>query len=263
MKKSVTVVIPAYNAEATLEKAVQSVLDQTVQVESIIIVNDGSKDNTLKIAENLKEKAISFEDSPEIKVISIENSGVSHARNVGIKAAKTEYIAFLDSDDSWHKEKIKKQLQVFEANKDAALVSTSSTVKNKFSGKTKLIAYWHLLIRNHVITSSAMSKTTILQPLLFDETLKRAEDYNLWLKIGKKGSLYFIDEKLVFFADKRTFGQTGLSKDYHALSRDELRGFIKLYKTHYLNIFQFIFGFSMSCIKYARKCILMTIYKYN
>ena len=252
MKKSVTVVIPAYNAEATLEKAVQSVLDQTVKVESIIIVNDGSKDNTLKIAENLKEKAISLEDS-----------GVSHARNVGIKAAKTEYIAFLDSDDSWHKEKIEKQMQVFEANKDAVLVSTSSTVKNKFSGKTKLIAYWHLLIRNHVITSSAMSKTSILQPLLFDETLKRAEDYNLWLKIGKKGSLYFIDEKLVFFADKRTFGQTGLSKDYHALSRDELRGFIKLYKIHYLNIFQFIFGFSMSCIKYARKCILMTIYKHN
>ena len=263
MKKSVTVVIPAYNAEATLEKAVQSVLDQTVQLESIIIVNDGSKDNTQKIAEDLKSKAALSGDAPVINVISIENSGASHARNVGIKAANTEYIAFLDSDDSWQQEKIEKQLQVFEAYKDAALVSTSSTVKCKFTGKTKLIAYWHLLIRNHVITSSAMSKASILQSLLFDETLKRAEDYNLWLKIGKQGSLYFIDEKLVFFADKRTFGQTGLSKDYHALSQDELRGFIKLYKTHYLNIFQFVFGFSMSCIKYARKCILMTIYKYN
>ena len=263
MNKSVSVVIPAYNAEKTLEKAVQSILDQTVQVETIIIVNDGSKDRTQEIADNLKEKAQSLKDSPEIKVISIENSGASHARNVGIKEAKTEYIAFLDSDDSWHPEKIEKQLQVFEANADAVLVSTSSTVKTKFSCRTKIISYWHLLIRNHVITSSAMAKTSILKSLLFDETLKRAEDYNLWLKIGKEGSLYFIDEKLVFFADKRTFGQTGLSKDYHALSRDELRGFIKLYKTHYLNLLQFLFGFSMSCIKYARKCILMTIYKHK
>ena len=165
MNKSVSVVIPAYNAEKTLEKAVQSILDQTVQVETIIIVNDGSKDRTQEIADNLKEKAQSFNDSPEIKVISIENSGASHARNVGIKEAKTEYIAFLDSDDSWHPEKIEKQLQVFEANTDAVLVSTSSTVKTKFSGRTKIISYWHLLIRNHVITSSAMSKTSILKSL--------------------------------------------------------------------------------------------------
>ncbi len=129
MKESVTVVIPAYNAESTLEKAVQSVLDQTVQVESIIIVNDGSKDNTLKIVEDLKAKAALSDGAPAIKLISIENSGASHARNVGIKAAKTEYIAFLDSDDSWHAEKIEKQLQVFAEHKDAALVSTSSTVK--------------------------------------------------------------------------------------------------------------------------------------
>lgn len=263
MKESVTVVIPAYNAESTLEKAVQSVLEQTVPVETIIIVNDGSKDGTLKIAESLKEKSAISANAPEIKIISTENSGVSHARNTGIKAASTEFIAFLDSDDSWHAEKIEKQIQIFAEHKDASLVSTSSTVKKSFSGKTKLISYWHLLIRNHVITSSAMARTAVLQSLLFDETLKRAEDYNLWLKIGKTGKLYFIDEELVFFADKRTFGQTGLSKDYHALSRDELRGFIKLYKAHTLNIFQFAFGFCMSCIKYARKCILMFIYEHK
>ena len=132
MKESVTVVIPAYNAESTLEKAVQSVLAQTVPVETIIIVNDGSKDGTLKLAESLKEKSAISANAPEIKIISTENSGVSHARNTGIKAASTEFIAFLDSDDSWHAEKIEKQLQVFAEHKDAALVSTSSTVKKSF-----------------------------------------------------------------------------------------------------------------------------------
>ena len=173
MKESVTVVIPAYNAESTLEKAVLSVLEQTVPVETIIIVNDGSKDGTLKLAESLKEKSAISANAPEIKIISTENSGVSHARNTGIKAASTEFIAFLDSDDSWHAEKIEKQLQIFAEHKDAALVSTSSTVKKSFSGKTKLIGYWHLLIRNHVITSSAMARTAVLQCLLFDESLKR------------------------------------------------------------------------------------------
>ena len=95
MKESVTVVIPAYNAESTLEKAVQSVLEQTVPVETIIIVNDGSKDGTLKLAESLKEKSAISANAPEIKIISTENSGVSHARNTGIKAASTEFIAFL------------------------------------------------------------------------------------------------------------------------------------------------------------------------
>lgn len=263
MKKDVTVIIPAYNAEKTLEKAVQSVLNQTTAVKSIIIINDGSSDDTLKVAESIKNEFLSLQNAPEIKIISIENSGVSHARNIGIQMAETEFIAFLDSDDSWHPEKIEKQMSIFETNKDTVLVSTSSTVKNKFSHKTKVVSYYKLLIRNHVITSSALVRSSIVKSFLFDETLKRAEDYNLWLKLGKQGKLYFLDEKLVFFADKRTFGQTGLSKDYHALSRDELRGFIKLYKSHILNIFQFIFGFSMSCIKYIRKCILMYIYKHK
>lgn len=259
MKKSVTVIIPAYNAEQTLEKAVESVFEQTCKVEKIIIIDDGSKDKTLQIAESLKDKSLLSKDLPEINVISIKNSGVSHARNIGIKESNTIYISFLDSDDSWHSQKIEKQLKIFEENKDVALVSTSSTVKNRFSNKIKIISYWHLLMRNHVITSSAMAKTSTLKSILFDEDLKRAEDYNLWLKIGKTGKMFFIDEKLVFFADKQTFGQTGLSKDFHALSKDEMRGFIKLVKNRTITPLQFLFAFAMSCIKYIRKCIIMFI----
>lgn len=261
MKAPVTVIIPAYNAEKTIEKAIQSIFSQTCQVEKIIVIDDGSTDNTLNIVKSLSENARNQKDFPQLDVIAIQNSGVSHARNIGIKASATMYTAFLDSDDAWHKEKIEKQMKAFENYPDATLVSTSSTVKKHFSNKTKIISFTHLLMRNHVITSSAISKTETLKLFLFDEELKRAEDYNLWLKLATKGQLIFIDEELVFFADKRTFGQSGLSKDFHALSRDELRGFIKLKKSHTINVFQFLFAFSMSCIKYLRKCIIVYLSK--
>lgn len=257
MKAPVTVIIPAYNAEKTLEKAIQSIFAQTYPVEKITVIDDGSTDRTLSIAQSLSENARNNEGAPEIKIIASENSGVSHARNLGIKASETLYTAFLDSDDAWHNEKIEKQIKAFEKYPEASLVSTSSTVKKHFSNKTKIISFTHLLMRNHVITSSAMAKTETLKLFLFDEELKRAEDYNLWLKLATKGQLVFIDEELVFFADKRTFGQSGLSKDFHALSRDELRGFIKLKKSHTINIFQFLFAFCMSCVKYVRKCIIV------
>ena len=91
----ISVIIPAYNAAGTLPAAVESVLAQTVRELELIIVNDGSKDETLKIAEGYREK-YSF-----IKVISRENGGAAAARNAGLAAAEGEYIAFLDADDSY------------------------------------------------------------------------------------------------------------------------------------------------------------------
>ena len=250
---SVTVIIPAYNAEKTITSALESIFAQTVKPEKIIVVNDGSTDNTEKLVTGFAQ------EHKEIQIESVKqtNSGVSNARNNGIKRVDTTYTAFLDSDDAWHPEKLEKQLKTFTEYPKAVLVSTSSTVKNSFSNTTKIVPYTKLLIKNHVITSSVLVKTGIIKPILFNEKLKRAEDYNLWLKIARHNQIVFIDEKLVFFAPKRTFGASGLSADFHALTLDEVRGFLQLFLQGFINFGQLCLALSSTCLKYIRKCIIV------
>ena len=163
----------------------------------------------------------------------------------------------MDSDDAWHPEKLEKQMKAFAEYPKAVLVSTSSTVKNSFSNTIKIVPYTKLLIKNHVITSSVLVKTGIIKPILFNEKLKRAEDYNLWLKIARYNQIVFIDEKLVFFAPKRTFGASGLSADFHALTLDEIRGFLQLFSQGFINFGQLCIALASTCLKYIRKCIIV------
>lgn len=250
---SVTVIIPAYNAENTIISALKSLFEQTVKPEKIIVIDDGSSDSTKQTVTDFAAENKEI----EIEVITQKNAGASAARNNGIKRVNTAYTAFLDSDDAWHPEKLEKQLKAFTDYPKAVLVSTSSTVKNSFSNTTKIVPYTKLLIKNHVITSSVLVKTGIIKPILFNEKLKRAEDYNLWLKIARDNQIVFIDEKLVFFAPKRTFGASGLSADFHALTLDEIRGFLQLFSQGFINFGQLCIALASTCLKYIRKCIIV------
>ena len=91
----ISVVIPLYNKEKYIKRAIESVLNQTFQKFEIIVVNDGSTDKSAEIVQNIKD--------PRIRLINQKNAGVSAARNRGIQEAKYEYIAFLDADDFWEK----------------------------------------------------------------------------------------------------------------------------------------------------------------
>ena len=102
----VSVVIPAYNVEKYIEQCIQSVLDQTYQFFEIIVVDDGSSDQTAKRIKAFSDKRISY--------IFQKNTGVSKARNNGIAQAKGEFIALLDADDWWHEDKLEKQLKILE-----------------------------------------------------------------------------------------------------------------------------------------------------
>lgn len=101
----VSVVIPAYNAEKFLERTLRSALRQTHRNLEVLVINDGSTDETLSIAEAIAR------DDKRIRIITIPNGGVANARNVGIQAASAEFIAFLDADDLWHPSKIELQLE--------------------------------------------------------------------------------------------------------------------------------------------------------
>ncbi|SUC45396.1 Chondroitin polymerase [Providencia stuartii] len=105
----VSVVIPCYNSENWIAKAIQSIDNQTFKNIEIIIVDDGSTDNSVNVIKNIKI-------SLPILIINQENSGPSLARNNGVKYAKGDYIAFLDADDEWHPDKIQTQLDALDLN---------------------------------------------------------------------------------------------------------------------------------------------------
>lgn len=120
MGSKISVVVPMYNSRDTIVPCVQSVVDQTYKdLITIIVVNDGSKDDSLGVLE------AAFNNLPENRVLTIinkENGGVSSARNMGIKAAQTEWVAFLDSDDIWFPEKLEKQFEVIAENPDVFFI---------------------------------------------------------------------------------------------------------------------------------------------
>lgn len=151
----VSVVIPCYNAEKTLAKTVESVRQQSYPQWEMIIVNDGSTDNSAQLAEMLAK-------SGNIRVIHTPNGGVSSARNTGVEHANGEYIAFLDADDIWHPEKL--QIQVDYFLKHAKLGVCFSKVRftnaageslNQYSSVPKKpLSAFGLLVENHLCTSS-------------------------------------------------------------------------------------------------------------
>ena len=115
----ISIIIPAYNAEKTIDEAIQSVFQQTYQKWELIIINDCSSDKTEEFVKKYLDQ-----NNKIIFLNNEKNLGVSATRNKGIAASKGEWIAFLDSDDKWNSEKLEKQVRLIKKNKMADLVFT-------------------------------------------------------------------------------------------------------------------------------------------
>lgn len=197
----VSVVLPTHNRANILEKSLQSVVNQTYRNLEIIVVSDGSTDNTDTLLSEYKTS-----DS-RINYISYHpNKGGNHARNVGIKNATGDFIAFLDDDDEWVPEKIHLQIQEFMKNPKVGLIYTGAEIiynKNKLSYKSTPKKFGDLskdiLISNYIgSTSSVMVKTSILAVSgEFDEKLKAQQDYDLWIRICQLTSIGFVSKPLL------------------------------------------------------------------
>ena len=191
----ITVIIPTYNREKLLLKAIDSVLNQTIKVDEIIVVDDGSNDDTKCIIKNL-----------DIRYIYQKNSGVSSARNLGIKLASNDWICFLDSDDIWIETKIEKQILFHEENKNILFSHTSEEwifndkiIKQK-NHQQKPSGYCfndnisHCLIGPSTVM---IHKSIFINIGMFDENLAVCEDFDLWLRVLSKYELGFVYKKLV------------------------------------------------------------------
>ena len=186
----VTAIIPAYNAEKYVEKAITSVLEQTVKCK-VIVVDDASTDGTADLVEKYQ-----IQYPEQVKIIrKTKNEGVSAARNDAVKMADTTYVAFLDADDWWSDDKTEIQLQYLKEKKadvcysGRELISADGTVSQKIVHVPEYTDYDELLKGNVVPCSSVLLKReiTLKYPMKHDEL---HEDYVVWLSMLRDGVLF-------------------------------------------------------------------------
>lgn len=263
MSELISVIIPTYNRGNVIADAINTVLGQTYQNFEIIIVDDGSTDNTSEVVQ-------SFGDF-RIKYIYRENSGrPSIARNIGIKNATGEYIAFLDSDDLWHPEKLEKQASVLENNKDVGLVTNRSLyklfdgqeikIKRNLAKNQKENIIYILSSPDKVFTGTPtllIRKVCFERVGLFDETMKFCEDWDLFFRISLVYGIYNVDEVLTYVrihsegmsknSDMSEFYQGYLKFLQKAFENEKLPlEYVKIKNEAYSNAFYSIGGLEMS-----------------
>ena len=191
---SISVVIPAYNCGEYISRSIDSVLTQTLQPNEIIIVDDGSTDNTVQIA---------LQYGPKVKLIQQQNAGPSAARNTGIQAATGEWIAFLDADDDWLPPKLQLQIDLLKRNPQLvwttanyyrclcdenrkAIDFSSKKLQTMLGGKEYFSDFLKSYIhgaRGHTDTM-LIKRKILLEVGMFREKLTKAEDLDMWMRIA-------------------------------------------------------------------------------
>jgi glycosyltransferase involved in cell wall biosynthesis len=244
-----SVIIPLYNKAPYIEKALQSVLQQTFRDFEIIVVDDGSTDNGAEIVKNIFSPHYLAARQLQIplkgfQLISQPNQGVSTARNNGVKAAQENYLAFLDADDEWHPEYLAKMKQLIEQFPDAGLWASSyyivkngrnrlATVGVEKDFSKGIINYCQVYAKT--LCMPVCTDTAIVPKKVFDEEhgfkpqLKLGEDFDLWVRIVMKHPVAFLNEPLAY---------------YHQDVEQKNRGVVdnKIYEpaTHYIFNLQFL-----------------------
>lgn len=209
----VSIIMPAYNSGKIIKESIQSVINQTYSNWELLIINDGSTDDTLS-------KISDFSTDGRLHVISQLNSGVSASRNKGIEQAKGEYLAFLDSDDIWSANKLMLQIEYMLLNPDIGLVYTGNFIFNSVISDGSINSYkepfkieddYHrLIISDFIVTSTVVVRIMEINKLYFDTDLTGTEDWDLWIRISKFTKIGYIKEPLVYYREH----SEGISKNY-------------------------------------------------
>ena len=193
----ISVIIPTYNREKSIERAARSVLNQTYHDIELIIVDDCSTDDTENVVK-------SFDDFRVRYIRHEKNQGACVARNTGIDAAKGEYIAFQDSDDSWRPEKLEKQLALMQKyNADICFCKmerhseTDEKIIQYPNIPEGLVDYETLITVAHPSTQMIMAKAKVCREHKFDPAFKRFQDYDWCLSAGRGNTVVFAADVLV------------------------------------------------------------------
>lgn len=221
----IDIIIPVYNKEISIKKTLKSVINQEVKFDNIIIVNDGSTDNTENVIKSLKNNYANI----KINIINQENQGVSEARNTGIKFSNADYITFLDGDDELelnYLSEIKRLINKYKKNvvfsaKHINLYSSSKNKKyqnlNKKNFKDKIIKYPLLtssFIKNIYCASGITIARSLLLKNLFPKNIKIGEDIYVWEKIFSSQSLAISNSYLIKINKYAENRAQNIIKDY-------------------------------------------------
>lgn len=218
---AVAVIIPTYNRAHVISRALRSVLIQTYQNLEVIVVDDGSTDDTQCVVE-------SFVD-PRVRYLRSEgNLGATAARNLGIRNSSAEFIAFQDSDDEWLCEKLEKQMAVFaQASAIVGVVYTGflrvennkATYYPPDSVTNKSGNILEALLRGNFVTTQAavVRKNCLMESGMFDEQLPRFQDWELFIRIAKRYEFLCIDEPLLLAFHSQSSITAESSRIYDAL----------------------------------------------
>jgi glycosyltransferase involved in cell wall biosynthesis len=244
----VSVIIPVYNSEEYIAEAVESVLGQSYGNFEIVIIDDGSTDNTLSILEP-------YRVAPHFRIIRQANAGPSSARNQGIRYSQGKYCAFLDADDIMMPERLKLQVDAMEEQKDIGLVYTDLMTFNKegiihrtkkaFTNPYSGNVLDKLLVENFITTSTVMVRKSCFDEVpLFDESISHSEDYKMWLNIAERFKLGYVDLPLV----KYRYHANSLSCDRVVIGKSSYRVVQEFWEQHeyYRREHKILYRISMS-----------------
>lgn len=184
----ISVIIPVYNGKKTINKTIESILNQTISDWELIIINDGSQDGTLEVVSNIRDS--------RLKIFSYPNSGQAISRNRGISHAVGEFITFSDADDLWTPDKLEAQLKALQVNPQAAVAYSWTDYIDEFGqflrSGTRLNAtgdvYKKLLVRNFLENGSnpLIRKQALTEVGGFDGSLTPAEDWDMYLRLASR-----------------------------------------------------------------------------
>ena len=277
MNKLISVIIPTFNSRTHLKNCLNSVLSQTYQNFEIIIVDDCSSDNTVKIIKNFIKK-----DS-RIKLFKTKkNSGtVSVPRNLGVKKARGKLISFLDSDDQWEKNKLQSQVKVY--NNKKTIYTTAASYFSEQSLKSNFLiniiriflqkffikkinnhGFQWLYIYNPIIVSSILAHKSLFENYSFDEDVNTREDIDMWIRLRKNNYKFYFDKaaSTIIFR-RRDSLSSNKKKDLVTLIRSLSNIFFKINTFSKLNYFLIgiILKFILAFIKINKKIIISLLKK--
>ncbi|MGK0296532.1 MAG: glycosyltransferase involved in cell wall biosynthesis [Gammaproteobacteria bacterium] len=223
----ISVIIPTYNRLESLLRALESVQSQSYQATEIIVIDDGSTDQT---AEHIKR------NFSNVKYIYQSNAGVSTARNAGIEHSSGDWLAFLDSDDKWHKDKLMHQSTLLANNPEYLIIHSDEIwirngirINQKKKHQKKSGYIFHDCLRLCVISpSSVIIHNSIFKDIgLFNQSLPACEDYDLWLRICYKYPVLCANRNLVY---KYGGHNDQLSQKYWGMDRFRIRALENIIK---------------------------------
>jgi len=258
-----SVIIPSYNAAPLVVQAVESVLAQTHAAHEILVIDDGSTDDTAACLEPYQDR---------IRYLHQSNAGVAAARNRGLAEATGDWIAFLDADDVWHPSKLARQARVIAEHPQVGLLATlcydwpaagHPELPSGSDHKIAIVPFESLVVRNQIVTSSVVARREVIDQVGgFDPRMQGPEDYDLWLRVAERTPVLLLETPLVGYRDQ----PVSLSKNAERMEQGMRLILDKLDERGHLRnrpwlrrktrgYFQYTFGYLHYCIENYQKAV--------